>query len=78
MVTNGNFMTTISIDQVIADTNLLQAWYKVRANQGCAGIDGETIEEFESHLMPGLNLLRDEVVYDTYRPRPLWRIEVPK
>ena len=68
----------ITIGQVLTDHNLLQAWYKVRANQGCAGIDRETITDFESHLMAALALLRDEVLYQTYRPQPLWRIHVAK
>ncbi len=69
---------TITIEQVLADHNLLQAWYKVRANKGCAGIDRETTADFESHLMSGLALLRDEVIYRTYRPQPLLRVHVPK
>ena len=52
---------TITIEQVLSDHNLLQAWYKVRANKGCAGIDRETIADFKLHLMAGLALLRDEV-----------------
>ncbi len=68
----------ISIEQIISDSNLLQAWYKVRANNGCAGIDRETIPDFERRLMANLALLRDEVIYQTYRPRPLFRIHVPK
>ncbi len=70
--------TTITIQQVLTDSNLLQAWYKVRANKGCAGIDRETLADFESGLMSSLALLRDEVIYETYRPRPLFRIHVPK
>lgn len=68
----------INIEQVLTDTNLLQAWYKVRANEGCAGIDRETIGDFQSRLMSGLALLRDEVIYQAYRPLPLFRIHVPK
>ena len=68
----------ITIDRVLADANLLQAWYRVRANKGCAGIDRETINDFERRLMSNLALLRDEVIYNTYRPRPLWRVHVPK
>ncbi len=68
----------ITVKQVLTDSNLLQAWYKVRANQGCAGIDRESLSDFESGLMSSLALLRDEVIYDTYRPRPLFRIHVPK
>lgn len=71
-------MPPITIEQVLTDSNLLQAWYKVRANNGCAGIDRETIGNFERSLMSNLALLRDEVVYRTYRPRPLFRIHIPK
>ncbi|MCI5121634.1 MAG: group II intron reverse transcriptase/maturase, partial [Candidatus Electrothrix sp. AUS4] len=60
-----------TLKQVLTDSNLLQAWYKVRANQGCAGIDRESLSDFESGLMSSLALLRDEVIYETYRPRPL-------
>ncbi len=67
-----------TIKQVLTDSNLLQAWYKVRANDGCAGIDRETLSDFESGLMSSLALLRDEVIYETYRPRPLLRVHIPK
>ena len=67
-----------TIKQVLTDTNLLQAWYKVRANDGCAGIDRESLSDFESGLMSSLALLRDEVIYETYRPRPLLRVHIPK
>lgn len=59
-----------TIKQVLTDSNLLQAWYKVRANEGCAGIDRESLSDFESGLMSSLALVRDEVIYETYRPRP--------
>ena len=71
-------MEPVTIAQVLSDTNLLNAWYKVRANDGCAGVDGETILDFGARLMTRLALLRDEVIYGTYRPLPLLYIEVPK
>ena len=69
---------SVTIDQVLEDANLLTAWYKVRANKGCAGIDRESIDDFERRLMANLALLRDEVIYRTYRPRPLFRVHIPK
>ena len=71
-------MADISIEHVLADNNLLQVWYKVRANQGCAGIDHVGIQDFERKLFSKLALLKDEVIYDTYRPLPLFRVHVPK
>ena len=33
-------MTAVTLERVFADNNLFEAWAKVRANQGCAGVDG--------------------------------------
>jgi RNA-directed DNA polymerase len=34
------------LDAVLQRTNLQQAWKQVRANEGAAGVDGMTIDEF--------------------------------
>jgi len=36
--------------QVVALPALYQAWRKVRANRGAAGVDAISLSEFESHL----------------------------
>jgi group II intron reverse transcriptase/maturase len=69
---------SVTITQVISDSNLLQAWYKVKANDGCAGVDGVSLADFERNLFSKLALLKDEVVYETYCPKPLLRVYVPK
>ncbi|MBM9521278.1 group II intron reverse transcriptase/maturase, partial [Desulforhopalus vacuolatus] len=69
---------SVSLTQVLSDANLLQAWYKVKSNQGCAGTDGVTLEDFERNLFSKLALIKDEVVYETYRPCPLLRVYIPK
>ena len=71
-------MKDISLDQVLTDNNLNGAWLKVKGNQGCAGIDGESIEDFERNLKLNLDTLCNEVRYETYRPCPLLRVEIPK
>lgn len=71
-------MGKISLEQVVSEANLLQGWFKVRANNGCAGSDRINLAAFEQRLMSRLALLRDEVMYGTYRPRPLLRIWMPK
>ena len=52
-------MTAVTLERVLADNNLFEAWAKVRANQGCAGVDGETLEEFERRLSANLDTLRN-------------------
>ncbi|HID70363.1 MAG TPA: group II intron reverse transcriptase/maturase [Desulfobacterales bacterium] len=71
-------MTDATISQVLSDANLLQAWYKVKSNDGCAGIDGVYLSSFERNLFSKLALLKDEVLYQTYRPKPLLRVYIPK
>lgn len=58
---------------------LLQtAWHRVRDNRGCAGVDGVTIEDFESGLHFELKRLREDLAKGTYRALPLLRILVEK
>lgn len=47
-------------------------------NQGCAGVDYQTLEAFAEQLHHNLEILRNEVRYDAYRPLPLLRVEVGK
>jgi CRISP-associated protein Cas1 len=61
-------------EQALRFTTLNEAWQRVWENRGCAGSDGETLEEFASDLPNNLTRLRTEVIEGTYRPRPLLRV----
>ena len=71
-------MKDVTLTDVLSDINLFEAWAKVKANKGCAGVDGESIEDFEQDLMKNLAKLRKEVLSGNYHPRPLLRVEIPK
>ena len=71
-------MTKPTLEDVLTDANLIEAWVKVRGNEGAAGVDGESVFEFERELMMNLDTLRKEVLFDTYRPRPLLRVRIEK
>jgi group II intron reverse transcriptase/maturase len=58
--------------------NLSSAFQSVKANHGCAGVDGVTIEQFESRLKQNLAALRVELEQDRYLPLPLMKIQVSK
>ncbi|VUZ85552.1 DNA polymerase [Candidatus Methylomirabilis lanthanidiphila] len=63
----------------ISDPQTLHAaWLRVRENQGCAGVDRVTIEDFESGLLYELPRLQRELADGSYRPLPLLRILVDK
>jgi RNA-directed DNA polymerase len=66
------------IDKVYALDTLRAAWRRVRANQGAAGVDRQTIAMFECHLEANLERLSEELKAGRYRPRAVRRKWIPK
>jgi len=66
------------VDKVYKRKNLELAWQRVKQNRGAAGIDGQTLEEFESQLDEQLGRLHDELKSDIYLPEPVRRKLIPK
>jgi CRISP-associated protein Cas1 len=62
----------------ISSENFWQAWDKVRRNNGCAGIDGETIAAFQNQADRNLAKLRQQIERGTYHPMPLRSFSIPK
>jgi CRISPR-associated protein Cas1 len=58
--------------------NLLNAWEKVEENEGCAGIDGITIDKFDLDLSNNLTSIQNELMNQSYKPDPLLRFYVEK
>ncbi|POZ50612.1 reverse transcriptase domain-containing protein [Methylovulum psychrotolerans] len=71
-------MQAVTLADALTDFVLRQAWAKVYENQGCAGVDGQSLADFSQALPAQLDTLRDEVLYGTYRPRPLLRVAIDK
>ena len=57
---------------------LKQAWEKVAANKGMAGVDGETIEVLAPQIDTVLHQITREVIHGNYQPKPLLRIWVER
>jgi len=66
------------IDKVYALPNLRQAFARVKANGGAAGVDHVTVEEFERHLEVNLEKLSQSLRDGTYRPQAIRRAWIPK
>lgn len=58
--------------------NLQQAWKRVRANKGAAGVDGRDIPETARYLQTAWPVIRDQLLQGTYRPSPVRRVTIPK
>ncbi len=66
------------IDKVYSLSNLHAAFAKVKTNGGAAGCDHQTITMYEAHLEANLQDLSDQLRRDTYRPRRIRRVYIPK
>ena len=55
-----------------------EAFKRVRANQGAAGVDGQSIAEFEVDLSNNLYKLWNRLSSGSYFPPPVRRVDIPK
>ena len=55
-----------------------QAWKQVKANGGAAGVDGQSIEDFEAGLKNNLYKVWNRMSSGTYFPPPVRAVEIPK
>jgi RNA-directed DNA polymerase len=62
----------------IPKKEIWEAYKKVRANQGAAGVDGQTIEELEADLMNNLYKLWNRMSSGSHFPPPVRRVDIPK
>ena len=55
-----------------------EAYKSVKANDGAAGVDGQSIEEFETDLKNNLYRIWNRMSSGTYFPPPVRAVEIPK
>jgi len=55
-----------------------EAFKKVRANQGAAGVDGQSVADFEADLTNNLYKLWNRMSSGSYMPAPVRRVDIPK
>ena len=62
----------------ISKREVWEAWEKVKANKGAPGVDGCSIEDFESDLKSNLYKVWNRMSSGSYFPPPVLAVEIPK
>jgi RNA-directed DNA polymerase len=62
----------------ITKRQVWEAYKRVKANKGAAGVDGQTIERFAENLQDNLYKLWNRLTSGSYFPQPVLRVEIPK
>ena len=62
----------------ISKREVWDAYKRVKANRGGAGVDGQSITEFEENLEKNLYKLWNRLASGSYFPPPVRRVDIPK
>ena len=62
----------------IAKRDVWEAYKQVKANHGAAGVDGQSIEQFEEDVDHNLYRLWNRLSSGSYFPSPVRRVDIPK
>ena len=63
---------------VISKQLVWEAYQRVKANQGAPGVDGQSVEVFESDLKDNLYRIWNRMGSGTYFPPPVRAVAIPK
>lgn len=62
----------------ISKREVWEAYKLVKANRGAAGVDGQSLKQFEQDLPNNLYRLWNRLASGSYMPKPVRRVEIPK
>jgi len=66
------------LEQIFSTENVHEAWRRVRANKGAAGIDNIKVTDFPDMYRPKWGEIKQSLMEGTYTPSPVLRVEIPK
>ena len=68
----------VTLEAILESTNLNQAWKRVVANKGSAGVDGMEVGDLRAHLFEHGPELVQSIKAGKYKPQPVLRVLIPK
>ena len=66
------------LEAMLTRANLQQAWKRVKANKGAAGVDGMDIAQTAERLKTEWPAIRGQLLQGNYRPRAVRRVMIAK
>ena len=66
------------LEQILAKENLNNAYKKVYANKGTAGVDRITVQEVDKYIKDNKEILLNQIRKRRYQPKPVRRVQIPK
>jgi hypothetical protein len=75
---NGRSLKDKANPYCIRRIEVLETYFKVKSNKGAAGIDKETIEDFERNLKRNLYKVWNRMSSGSYFPPPMRTVMIPK
>jgi len=70
--------TSKLMEEVLRRENLIRAHKRVKSNKGAPGVDGMTVEELMPYCRRHWGEIKEQLLTETYEPRPVDRKEIPK
>ncbi len=77
-ITNTTKQKEGLLEQILASENLNRAYKQEKRNKGAGGIDGMQVDELLPYLKENQKELKQSILGDKYRPKPVRRVEIPK
>jgi RNA-directed DNA polymerase len=71
-------LTEMTRQYQIPQSTMEEAWRLVKANKGAAGIDGQTVEDFEKDLENNLYKIWNRMTSGSYFPSAVRTVYIPK
>ena len=67
-----------SVEYIVSNASIAEAWAKVRSNKGAPGVDNISIGKFPKWGRPKWKTFKKQLLEGAYKPSPALRVEIPK